>query len=49
MPARLPLYLAILRAVLARDPAAAEQASHSLNDYLVEFTYATIRRPAGSA
>jgi DNA-binding GntR family transcriptional regulator len=43
------LYLAILRAVLARDTAAAEQASVSLNDYLVEFAYATIRRPAGSA
>lgn len=39
-------YLAILRAILAREPAAAEQASLALNDYLVEFAYATIRRPS---
>ena len=37
-------YVAILRAILARDPGAAEQASLALNDYLVEFAYATIRR-----
>lgn len=42
-------YLAILRAILARDPDAAEQASLALNDYLVEFAYAAIRRrPASS-
>lgn len=40
--------LAILRAILARDPNAAEQASLSLNDYLVEFAYRTIRRPSSS-
>jgi DNA-binding GntR family transcriptional regulator len=38
-------YVAILRAILAREPDAAEQASRALNDYLVEFAYATIRRP----
>lgn len=36
--------LAILGAILARDPSAAEQASLTLNDYLVEFAYRTIRR-----
>jgi len=41
-------YLAILRAVLARETAAAERASLALNDYLVEFAYATIRRPSTS-
>ena len=39
-------YLEILRAILARDPDAAERASRALNDYLLEFAYATIRRPA---
>ncbi len=33
----------ILRAILNRDPDAAEAASHALNDYLVEFSYATLR------
>lgn len=41
--------LAILRAILARDPEVAEQASFSLNDYLVEFAYKTIRRPSVSS
>ena len=38
-------YLAILGAILARDPAAAERSSLALNDYLVEFAYGVIRRP----
>ena len=38
------LHAAILRAILNRAPEAAEQASHELNDYLVDFTYATLRR-----
>lgn len=42
-------YVAILRAILAREPDAAEQASRALNDYLVEFAYATIRRPTSLA
>ncbi len=37
------LHLAILQAILARDTEAAEQASIALNQYLVEFTYRTIR------
>lgn len=36
--------LAILRAILAREPGAAEQACLTLNDDLVEFAYSTIRR-----
>lgn len=40
--------LEILRAILARDSGAAEQASFTLNDYLVEFAYRTIRRPSGA-
>jgi DNA-binding FadR family transcriptional regulator len=36
------LHTDILRAVLARDPDAAEAASHALNDYLVDFTYAAL-------
>lgn len=36
------LHSTILRAVLDRDPDAAEKASHALNDYLVEFTYRTL-------
>lgn len=39
-------YLAILGAILARDASAAEQYCLALNDYLVEFAYATIRRPS---
>jgi DNA-binding GntR family transcriptional regulator len=39
-------YRAILCAILAREPGAAEQASLALNDYLVEFAYAVIRRPS---
>jgi DNA-binding GntR family transcriptional regulator len=38
------LHSAILRAILDREPDAAEAASHELNDYLVEFAYATLRR-----
>lgn len=38
------LNIAILRAILRRDPDAAEQASITLNDYLVDFAYRTIRR-----
>ncbi|MFM9974430.1 MAG: GntR family transcriptional regulator [Beijerinckiaceae bacterium] len=41
-------YMSILNAVIAREPATAEQASLALNDYLVEFAYATIRRPLTS-
>lgn len=41
--------LSILRAILARDSSAAEQASLSLNDYLVEFAYRTIRRSSPSS
>lgn len=42
--------LAILRAILAREPDAAEQACLGLNDYLVEFAYSTItRHPRSSA
>ena len=33
----------ILQAILERDPDAAEAASHALNDYLVDFSYATLR------
>ncbi|MCC2673791.1 MAG: transcriptional regulator, GntR family [Ramlibacter sp.] len=36
--------LAILRAILAREPDAAEQACLALNDYLVQFAYSTITR-----
>lgn len=38
------LHVAILRAILARDADTAEAASHDLNDYLVDFSYATLRR-----
>jgi DNA-binding GntR family transcriptional regulator len=38
------LHSAILRGILDRDPEAAEAASHELNDYLVDFAYATLRR-----
>jgi DNA-binding GntR family transcriptional regulator len=38
------LHVAILQAILGRDPDAAEAASHDLNDYLVSFSYATLRR-----
>jgi DNA-binding GntR family transcriptional regulator len=36
------LHTQILRAILAGDPDAAEDGSHALNDYLVEFSYATL-------
>lgn len=38
------LHTAILRAILAGNAARAEAASHQLNDYLVEFSYATVHR-----
>jgi DNA-binding GntR family transcriptional regulator len=38
------LHVAILQAILARDPDAAEAASHDLNSYLVNFAYAALRR-----
>lgn len=37
------LHTAILRAVLDRSPDAAANASHALNDYLVDFSYASLR------
>ncbi len=40
------LHGAILSAILEGDADAAEEASHALNDYLVEFAYASIRRAA---
>ncbi|MET4078668.1 GntR family transcriptional regulator [Janibacter sp. UYMM211] len=36
-------HTSILHAVLDRDTQSAEAASHALNDYLVEFSYATLR------
>ncbi|TQL68028.1 DNA-binding GntR family transcriptional regulator [Nocardioides albertanoniae] len=41
------LHVAILRAILAREPDAAEAAALDLNDYLVDFSYATLG-PQGS-
>lgn len=41
------LHTVILRAILARDADAAEQASYELNDYLVDFSYAALNRTAG--
>lgn len=38
------LHTAILRAILDRDPQGAEKVSHDLNDYLVEFSYTSLRR-----
>jgi len=40
------LHIAILRAILDRDADAGERASLALNDYLTQFAYATIQRPA---
>lgn len=40
-------HIAILRAILDRDADAAEEASYELNDYLVDFSYATLKRNAG--
>ncbi|HWC22844.1 MAG TPA: GntR family transcriptional regulator [Flexivirga sp.] len=37
------LHARILRAILERDADAAETASHALNDYLIDFSYATLR------
>ncbi|OMH30588.1 GntR family transcriptional regulator [Tersicoccus sp. Bi-70] len=42
------LHADILRAVTARDPDGAEQASHALIDYLVAFSFATINQETGS-
>lgn len=36
------LHVAILRAILGREPDAAEAAALDLNDYLVDFSYATL-------
>lgn len=36
------LHVAILRAILGRDPDAAEAAALDLNDYLVDFAYGTL-------
>lgn len=36
------LHTDILQAILERDPHAAEAASHALNDYLVDFSYAAL-------
>jgi DNA-binding GntR family transcriptional regulator len=41
------LHAQILRAILDRDSACAEKASHALNDYLVEFAYRTVRSRVG--
>lgn len=41
--------VAILRAILARESDAAEQACLGLNDYLVEFAYSTITRHSRSS
>jgi DNA-binding GntR family transcriptional regulator len=41
------LHTAILQAILAKDPDTAESASHELNDYLVEFSYDSLRRSHG--
>jgi DNA-binding GntR family transcriptional regulator len=42
------LHVAILNAILERDPDAAEAAALNLNDYLVDFSYATLGQPARS-
>lgn len=39
------LHIAMLRAILTQDTAAAQRASRDLNDYLVEFTRATLHAP----
>lgn len=39
------LHTTILRSILDRDADASEAASRELNDYLVEFSYATLRGP----
>jgi DNA-binding GntR family transcriptional regulator len=36
-------HVAILRAILNRDAAAAQRASEALNDYLIEFSFAALR------
>ena len=38
------LHTAILQDILKRDADAAENASHDLNDYLVEFSYSSLKR-----
>jgi DNA-binding GntR family transcriptional regulator len=42
------LHTQILQAILERDPDAAERASHALNDYLVDFSYAALGSPQPS-
>lgn len=42
------LHVAILKAILERDADAAEDAALELNDYLVDFSYATLGRRAGA-
>lgn len=37
------LHTAILHAIVSRDPNTAENASHELNDYLVDFSYRSLR------
>lgn len=44
MEAGTRLHLVMLGAILDRDPDAAEAASNELNDYLVDFAYATLKR-----
>jgi DNA-binding GntR family transcriptional regulator len=39
------LHTEILQAILERDPDTAEAASHALNDYLVDFSYAALGTP----
>lgn len=41
------LHSALLSAIVAKDVDAAEGASHGLNDYLVAFAYATLKRATG--
>ncbi|MCW2759796.1 MAG: GntR family transcriptional regulator [Nocardioidaceae bacterium] len=42
------LHIALLSAILDRDPETAARASVELNDYLVEFAHASLRRGTGS-
>ncbi|GAA1129589.1 hypothetical protein GCM10009606_06810 [Nocardioides aquiterrae] len=41
------LHVAILRAILGRDADAAEAAAWDLNDYLIDFSYATLSPRGG--
>lgn len=42
------LHVAILRAILGRDADATEAAAWDLNDYLIDFSYATLSPGAGA-